>query len=161
MGFYLGGRDVSLLFSQAQGEGGKPLGTKDSFHQLRCFILCWLFFLNILCFLTINHILRQKAFKRTGHGVCFPSLAGEAGHQLTAVINLQLSDQSIFICQRGDRLRRTPAVPACHPPSAPAVPGGFTSARPNLPHLPLSWSRLPLSRAPSPPAPQHVLQSAG
>lgn len=161
MGLVEGGEDVSLLCSQAQEEGEKPLGTKDSFHQLRCFILCWLFFLNILCFLTINHILRQKAFKRTGHGVCFPSLPGEAGHQLTAVINLQLSDQSIFICQHGDQHRRTLAVPACHPPPALAAPGGFTSAGPNLPHRLLPQSRLPPSRASSPRAPRQVLPSTG
>lgn len=113
--------------------------------------MCWLFFLNILCFLTINHILRQKAFKRTRHGVCFPSLAGEAGHQLTAVINLQLSDQSIFICQCGDRRRRTPAVPACHPPPAPAAPGGVHRRRTQspLPPAPLEQAPTVLGTVPS------------
>jgi len=140
LGFFVWRGDVSPLCSQAQEEGEKPLGTKDSFHQLRCFILCWLFSLNILCFLTINHILRQKAFKRTGHGVCFPFLASEAGHRLTAVINLQLSDQSIFICQHGDRLRRTLAVLACHPPPAP---GGVPQHRTLSPSLPAPPEQTP------------------
>lgn len=138
--------DVFLLCSQAQEEGEKPLGTKDSFHRLRSFILCWLFFLNILCFLTINHSWRKKAFKRRGHGVCLPSLAGKAGHQLTAVINLQLSDQSIFICQRRDGRRRTLAVPACRPLPAPAVPRG--SPAPD----PISSPPAPPEQAPTVPS---------
>lgn len=121
--------------------GGKShWGPKTAFINCDVLFCVGFFFfpLNILCFLTINHILRQKAFKETGHGVCFRSLAGEAGHQLTAVINPQLSDQSIFPPtlqgREGGPRQCQPPVP-CHPctqeghraascPPVVAVPSG-------------------------------------
>lgn len=159
---YLWG-EVSLLCSQAHNRRKSHWGPKTAFINCDVLFCVGFFSLNILCFLTINHILRQKAFKETGHGVCFRSLAGEAGHQLTAVINPQLSDQSIFLPSLRGRRGRPPAVPAHRPlPSPPALaaPRRVTSAGPVLPCCPFRLSHVPLSQAPPPQAPQHVLQSA-
>lgn len=123
---YLWG-EVSLLCSQAHNRRKSHWGPKTAFINCDVLFCVGFFSLNILCFLTINHILWQKAFKETGHGVCFRSLAGEAGHQLTAVINPQLSDQSIFLRHCGDGAGGPwlcqPTVP-CHPRQPWQHPGG-------------------------------------
>lgn len=139
LGLFVGGCIPSLLPGSQEGEKATGDQRQLSSIVMFYFVLAFFFFpLNILCFLTINHILRQKAFKETGHGVCFRSLAGEAGHQLTAVINPQLSDQSIFPPtlqgREGGPRQCQPPVP-CHPrtqeghraascPPVVAVPSG-------------------------------------
>lgn len=159
---YLWG-DVSLLCSQAHKRRKSHWGPKTAFINCDVLFCVGFFFpLNILCFLTINHILRQKAFKETGHGVCFRSLAGEAGHQLTAVINPQLSDQSIFLCRCGDGAggpRLCPPTVPCRPRQPWRHPEGHQGWTLS-PLLPVPSEQCPLSQAPSPRAPQGVLHSA-
>lgn len=89
--------------------GGKATGERRQLSSIEMFYFVLAFF---FIFFFLKHPLfsnnksypEAKAFKRTGHGVCFPSRAGEAGQQLTAAINLQLCHRSIFICQRGTTL---------------------------------------------------------